>query len=68
MRYMSSRDVNGRLLSPEHANLSDTEMSLDQVRLEGLQQWNMDMDVEYQYETFNGLPVYYSEDIMIRRT
>ena len=63
MRYMSSCDVNGRLLSPEHANLSDTEMSLDQVRSEGLRQWNMDMDVEYQYETFNGLPVYYGEDM-----
>ena len=25
--------------------------------------WNMDMDVEYQYETFNGLPVYYGGDI-----
>ena len=37
----------------------DEEMSLDEVRSEGLRQWNMDMDVEYQYETFNGLPVYY---------
>ena len=48
MGYMSSRDVNGRLFSPEFASLSDTEISLDQVRLEGLRQWNMDMDVEYQ--------------------
>ena len=63
MRYMSSRDVNGRLLSPDLANLSDTEMSLDQVRSEGLWQWNMDMDVEYQYETFNGLSVYYGGDM-----
>ena len=23
----------------------------------------MDMDVEYQYETFNGLPVYYGGDL-----
>ena len=23
----------------------------------------MDMDVEYQYETFNGLPVYYGGDV-----
>ena len=49
MRYMSSRDVNGRLLSPEHANLSDMEMSLDQVRSEGLRsgiwtwKWNINM-------------------------
>ena len=38
-------------------------MSLDEVRLEGLRRWNMDMDVEYQYETFNGLPVYYGGDM-----
>ena len=38
-------------------------MSLDEVRSEGLRQWNMDMDVEYQYETFNGLPVYYGGDM-----
>ena len=29
MGYMLSRDVNGRLLSPVNANLSDMEMSLD---------------------------------------
>ena len=37
--------------------------SLDQLRSEGLRQWNMDMDIEYQYETFNGLPVYYGGDM-----
>ena len=63
MRCMSSCDANGRLLSPEYASLSDKEMSLDQVRSEGLRQWNMHMDVEYQYETFNGLPVYYGGDM-----
>ena len=63
---VSARDVNGLLLSPENACLGDMEMSLDEVRSEGLRQWNMDMDVEYQYETFNGLPVYYGGD-MIRR-
>ena len=51
-------EVNGRLLLPEHATLSDAEISLDQVR-SGLRQWNIDMDIGYQYETFNGLPVYY---------
>ena len=60
---MSSCDVNGRLFSPEHANLSNTEISLDQVRSEGLRQWNMDMDVEYQYEAFSGLLVYYGGDM-----
>ena len=63
MRYMSSREVNGPLLLPEQVNLSDVEISLDQVRSEGLRQWNMDMDIEYQYETFNGLPVYYGGDM-----
>ena len=43
-------------------------MSLDEVRSEGQQQWNMDMDVEYQYETLNGLPVYYSGICLIQRT
>ena len=59
----SARDVNGLLLSPENACLGDKEMSLDEVRSEGLRQWNMDMDVEYQYETFNGLPVYYGGEM-----
>ena len=45
-------------VTPENACLGDKEMSLDEVRSEGLRQWNMEMDVEYQYETFNGLPVY----------
>ena len=38
-----------------------SRMPLDEVRSEGLRQWNMDM--EYQYETFNGLPVYYGGDV-----
>ena len=28
----------------------------------GFQSWNMDGDVEDQYETFNGMPVYYGGD------
>ena len=49
------------LLSPENTCLGDKEMSLDEVRSEGPQQWNM--DVEYQYETFNGVLVYYGGDM-----
>ena len=45
------------------SRLGDTDVSLDEVRSEGLRRWNMDMDVEYQYETFNGLPVYYGGDM-----
>ena len=33
------------------------------IRSEGLRQWNRDMDIEYQYETFNGLTVYYVGDM-----
>ena len=51
------------MLSPAEACFGDKEMSLDEVRSEGLWQWNMDMDVEYQYVTFNGLPVYYGGDM-----
>ena len=63
MGRVSACDVNGLLLSPENACLNDQEMSLDEFRSEGLRQWNMDMDVEYQYETFNSLPVYYGGDM-----
>ena len=63
MGRVSARDGNGLLLSPENAWLGDKDMSLDEVRSEGLWQWNMDMDVEYQYEKFNGLPVYYGGDM-----
>ena len=59
MGRVSACDVNSLLLSLENACLDDQEMSLDEVRSEGLRQWNMGMYVEYQYETFNGLPVYY---------
>ena len=45
------------------SRLGDTDMSLDEVCSEGLRRWNMDMDVKYQYETFNGLPVYYGGDM-----
>ena len=63
MGRVSARDGNGLLLSPENAGLGDKDMSLDEVRSEGLRRWNMDMDLEYQYETLNGLPVYYGGDM-----
>ena len=43
-------------------NMTDADISMDQLRSEGLRRWNSDMDIEYQYETFNGLPVYYGGD------
>ena len=63
MGYRLSCEINDQLLSPEHANLSDAGIILDQVRLEVLRKWNMVMDVEYHYETFNRLPVYYSGNL-----
>ena len=53
--------LRNRLLG--QVNLSDADISLDQLRSEGLRKWNMDMDIDYQYETFNGLPVYYGGDM-----
>ena len=35
-------------------NVTEADTSMDQLRSEGLRRWNMDMDIEYQYETFNG--------------
>ena len=61
--HVSAVSINGLILSPEEDCLGVKEMSLDDVSSEGLRQWNMDMDVEYQYETFNGLPVYYGGDM-----
>ena len=60
---VSAGSVNGLILSPEEDCLCEKEKSLDDVSSEGLRQWNMDMDIEYQYETFNGLPVYYGGDM-----
>ena len=60
---VSAVSINGLILPSEEDCLSGKEMSLEDVSSEGLRQWNMDMDVEYQYETFNGLPVYYGGDM-----
>ena len=51
------------ILSPEQDFECEEEMSLAEINSEGLRQWSMDMDVEYQYDTFNGLPVYYGGDM-----
>ena len=41
----------------------EKEMSLAEVSSEELRKWNMGMDVEYQYETYNVLPMYYGGDM-----
>ena len=63
MGRVPGHDDNGLMLSPVEACCGDKELSMDEVRSEGLRQWNMDMDVECQYEAFNGLPVYYGGDL-----
>ena len=63
MGRVPGRDENGMMLSPVEACCGDKELSMDEVRSEGLRQWNMNMEVEYQYETFNCLPVYYGGDL-----
>ena len=63
MGYRSSREINDQLLSPEHANMSDAGIVLDQIHSEGLRQWNMFMHGKYDYETVNGLPGYYGGDL-----
>ena len=60
---VSAVSINGLILSPEEDCLGGKEMFLDDVSLEGLRQWKMDMDVEYQYETFSSLRVYYGGDM-----
>ena len=60
---VSAGSVNGLILSPEEDCFSEKEKSLDDVSSEGLRQWNMDMNIEYQYETFSGLPVYCGGDM-----
>ena len=41
---------------------TDPDISMDKLWSEGWRRWNADMDTEYQYETVNGLPVYYGGD------
>ena len=43
-------------------NATDPNISMDKLRSEGWRRWNTEMDTEYQYETFNGLTVYYGGD------
>ena len=55
--------VDRMVVLPAEDNLCDEEMSINDVSSEGLWCWNTDMDIANQYETFNGLPVYYGGDM-----
>ena len=62
MENMSSHEFNDQLLPSEYVNLNTVEMFLDHVRSVGQRQWNMYMDMEDQYDTVNGVSVYYGGD------
>ena len=56
-------DVNHVALSPAEVRLSVSDMFIDNIHTERFQCWNTDRDILDQYETFNGLPVYYGSDL-----
>ena len=55
--------VDRMVLLPAEDYLCGKEMSINDVSSEGLRYWNTDMDIANQYETFNGLPVFYGGDM-----
>ena len=57
---MLSEAFRNRLVG--QVDITEADISMDQLRSEGLRRWNTDMDIECQYETFNGLPVFYGGD------
>ena len=48
-------------LTPAEARINDSDMCIADIHTEGFRCWNTDRDILDQYETFNGLPVYYGE-------
>ena len=55
--------VNRMALPPAEARLNDSDMCIADIHTEGFRCWNTDRDILDQYETFNGLPVYYGGDL-----
>ena len=62
MENMSPHELNDQLLSLEYVNVNTAEMFLDQARSVGQRQCNMYMDMEDQFDTVNGVSVYYGGD------
>ena len=50
-------------LLPAEECTSDRDRCDNDISSEGFQRWNTDQDIVNQYETFNGLPVYYGGDM-----
>ena len=55
--------VDRMALPPVEARLNDSDMCISDIHTEGFRCWNTDRDILDQYETFNGLPVYYGDDL-----
>ena len=56
-------DVGRVTLSPADGRLRAGDVNTDEDIATGLQCWNTKGDMQYQYETFNGMPVYYGSDL-----
>ena len=50
-------------LSPADGHLQSSDENTDGCITTGFQCWNTDSDIQDQYETFNGMPVYYGSDL-----
>ena len=60
---LPSVDVGRVAWSPSDGWLSIGDGNSDVCIATGVQRWNTDSDVQDQYETFNGMPVYYGGDL-----
>ena len=56
---LSAENVGRVTLSPAEVRLGAGDVNTDDNITAGLQCWNTEGDVLDQYETFNGMPVYY---------
>ena len=56
-------DVDRVAWSPMDVRLPTGDGNSDGCITTGFQRWNTDGDVQDQYETFNGMPVYYGGDL-----
>ena len=56
-------DVSRVALPPAEARRDDSDMCIADIHTEGFRCWNTDRDILDQYETLNGLPVYYGGDM-----
>ena len=60
---LPAENVGRVALSPAEVWLGASDVNTDENITAGLQCWNTEGDVLDQYETFNGMPVYYGGDM-----